>query len=165
MRTPSVIITGLLTAAALQSAYYYPRLPEVLASHFGGGGAPNGWSGKAGFFVFYWIMIAFSLLMSLGIARLIPTIPPGSINIPNKSYWLADHRREETITFLAEQFRWFGVGLLAFALVVVQLVIEANLSEQRALPGNKLWPIAGVFVAAMFFWLSRMILHFRIRPE
>jgi len=33
---------GLIALAAVQTLYYYPQMPEVVASHFDGRGAPNG---------------------------------------------------------------------------------------------------------------------------
>jgi uncharacterized membrane protein len=43
---------GLIAVGVLQSIYYYPRMPEVVASHFDGLGAANGWSSKNGFSAF-----------------------------------------------------------------------------------------------------------------
>ena len=45
----AVIYLGLLSLAILQAAWYYPRLPETVASHFSGSGIPDGWMSKQSF--------------------------------------------------------------------------------------------------------------------
>jgi len=50
-------------------------------------------------------MVVFGIglpLLILGLKRLISGWFPTRINIPNKQYWLAPERREETLLFL----RW-----------------------------------------------------------
>ena len=41
---PGIIQLGLVMVAALQTIYYYSKLPARIASHFGAGGVADGWS-------------------------------------------------------------------------------------------------------------------------
>ncbi len=52
------IFFALVAIAILQTVYYYPRVPQVVASHFDGTGVPNAWSGRDGFFALYLGMVA-----------------------------------------------------------------------------------------------------------
>ena len=46
---------GLIALAAVQVIYYYPQIPQVVASHFDGRGARNGWSSRnAAWLVHFW---------------------------------------------------------------------------------------------------------------
>ena len=47
------VFFALTAIPVLQTLYYYPQLPEVVASHWDGLGAPNGWSSRFGFFGVY----------------------------------------------------------------------------------------------------------------
>ena len=49
---------GLVAVALLQSVFYYPQLPAVVASHFDGAGIANGWSSRNVFFTVYLVMVA-----------------------------------------------------------------------------------------------------------
>lgn len=49
-RAPYVLCAGLMVLLAVQALYYYPQLPERMASHFGADGRPNGWTTREGFF-------------------------------------------------------------------------------------------------------------------
>ena len=67
---------GLLAIAVLQTLYYYPQMPAVVASHFDGLGAPNGWSSRNGFFALY---LGITTL-SLGLVALLLALDLGSEN-------------------------------------------------------------------------------------
>src|SRR5215831_1038525 len=68
MISPFWVIAALTATGLIQTAYYYPRLPEMIASHFGVGGRPDRWSSKPGFFL---TMVA----ISLSAAVLLPGLP------------------------------------------------------------------------------------------
>src|SRR5712692_2015629 len=49
-RLPRLLFVLLAIYAAIHFSYYYPQLPNVIASHFDGRGAANGWQIKSAFF-------------------------------------------------------------------------------------------------------------------
>jgi len=76
----------LVFAAVLEIVYYYPLLPERVASHFDGYGRPNGWSSRDAFIA---INASVTLLMAVlyaGIGFALPRLPEALINLPNKDY-------------------------------------------------------------------------------
>src|ERR1700682_3658869 len=130
------------------------RLPALVASHFGGSGAANGFM-PHGFYV------CFMLTFVVGLPALLVVItwlaiasPKARINLPNKAYWLAPERRDETIAFLRSGILWFGTTLVAFLCYVHWLVVLANEVQPARLANS--WFVGGlvVFFAAMFIWLK-----------
>ena len=57
IRSYYAVFYPLTGVAVLQVVYYYPQLPAVVASHFDGHGAANGWSGKEFFFGLYLVIL------------------------------------------------------------------------------------------------------------
>jgi len=136
------------------------RLPAVVASHFGGSGAANGFMSH-GFYVCF--MLAFviglpALLVSL--TWLAITSPKARINLPNKDYWLAPERRAETIAFLRSGILWFGTMLVLFLCYTHWLIVLANQVQPPRLANS--WFIGGlvVFFAVLLFWLKVFLGHF-----
>src|SRR3954471_4379187 len=102
-------ITIVLLHAA-QTIYYYPRLPAVVAQHFGADGRPNGWAPREAFFAISWVvLLGISALLMLT-PRLLRRVPVSMINLPNKRYWLAPERKQESLAF--PQRGTEGIGVL-----------------------------------------------------
>lgn len=144
-----------------QIVYYYPQLPERMATHFNGLGEPDGWASKQGFFVFEVVILLIIIAEFTLVPLLVKHLPNSLINLPNKEYWLADERREQTILKFRTWFEWFGVGLLALLTAVNQLVIQANLTQQN-LPSTPMWTIIGAFFLFTTVWLIGLVRQFRI---
>ena len=126
-RLPRSIFLVLALVGAMQYFYYAPRLPEIVASHFGISGVVNGWQTKAAFFAVELAMILLASVISFGVPRLIEAMPVSLINLPHKEFWLGPERREDTLSYIRAWSVWFGCGLLAFLLFVMELVFRANL--------------------------------------
>ena len=135
-------------------------MPPVLATHFGGRGAPNGWQTQSQFFVLEIVLLGVCLLLAFGIPRLIGVLPISLVNVPNKEYWLAPERREEALAFFRAQFAWFGCGFLAFLMVVNQLVFDANQTQPRRLNGGAFVVALVAFLAFVGIWTVRLIVRF-----
>src|SRR6266481_1810795 len=95
-RLPKVVFAVLAVGAAIYFSTYYAQMPDVVASHFNGR------------------LAAVSVLIAIigfGIPRIIASVPPQLINLPNKQYWLAPEHLAETMAFLNAYFAWFGCAL------------------------------------------------------
>jgi uncharacterized membrane protein len=160
METPGLTKVALLMFAAIQTIYYYNKLPDKVASHFGGGGLPDRWTSRPSFFLTYWICLALVLAISLGVPALIIKLPKRLINIPRREYWLSEEKYPEAIRLLRIYFHWLGVILMSFQVAVFQIVFQANLSPTHELSG---WLIAVLigFVLALLVWGIKFTTRFK----
>jgi serine/threonine-protein kinase len=161
MRASRAILLLLAAAGVLQVVHYYPLLPERMASHFDGSGRPNGFQSRDGFVALSVSMLVTTIVIFGGLGALFQRIPSKWFNLPNRDYWLSPERRGETIDFLCTQMEWFGAASLALYLVVIQMVLETNLSAEPSLDSLSMFFVLGVFLLFTGIWLTRFILRFR----
>jgi uncharacterized membrane protein len=159
-RLPSSIFFLLALLGGAQYLYYAPRLPEIVASHFGAAGSANGWQTKMVFFSMELGVIALATVVAFGVPRMIEALPVAMINLPHKDFLLSAERRTETFSYLRAWTLWFGCGLLAFLLFVMGLVFRANLQTPPRLDMGAFLPALIAFVVFDAIALVRMILHF-----
>lgn len=146
-RLPRSIFVALVLAAVAQCVSSYSRMPDLVASHFGPSGAPNGWMTKDAFFVIYAVVIALAGVIEIFPARSIANRSPASINLPNKEYWLAPERRAETMAYFDKFFAWYGCAFLLILVLIMGLAINANLNAPPHLPTGPTLAIIAGFVA------------------
>jgi hypothetical protein len=159
-RLPGSLFFALAALGAVQYFYYAPRLPGVLASHFGVTGAANGWQTKAAFLIAEVAVLALATVISFGVPRMIEAMPVSLINLPHKEFWLGPERREETFAYLRTWSAWFGCGLLAFLLFVMELAYRANLQRPPHFNNEAFVPALVAFAVVDTLLLVRLILHF-----
>jgi uncharacterized membrane protein len=145
---------------AVQYLYYAPRLPAILASHFGSTGAVDGWQTKTAFFSIELMIILVGTVVSFGVPRLIEAMPVSLINLPHKEFWLSPERREASYAYIRWWNAWFGCALLAFLLFVMELAFRANLQTPPQFNTAAFFPALFAFVAFDTVALLRLILHF-----
>ncbi len=163
MKAP-VLIAALLFALALaQCLYYYGQLPDPMASHFGAGGQANAWSSRVEFFSVYLGVTLFTQIVILGLAFLLVRIPDRLFNLPNRDYWLMPERRQATLAYIQRQMGWSAAAVMVLMLVSLQLVIRANLSGGGQMETGWLWPLLGLFIAAMLAIPIRIVKRFSRR--
>jgi uncharacterized membrane protein len=164
-RLPGFLYLASVIAAILRCAYVYPQLPDVMASHFNAYGVPNGWQPKNTFFILIAAVIVIPAVLAFIVPRRFPSMPPDKINLPNKSYWLAPERREETWRFFSAQMAWFGCALLFLLLYAMSQAIDANLPSV----GQLNWPgmcfALGAFMLFIVVWVVHLLRHFSRVPE
>lgn len=157
------VIALLILAALLQWAVYYPMLPDTLASHFDGAGHPNGWTSKAAFFQLMAAVLGIDVLFLVGLAPLLQRLPTSLVNLPHRDYWLAPERRARSLETVGVRLVWFAAASFLLALVIVQDVIAANLSESPRL--GPLTPAAlVVYLAFTVIWLVALFGRFPKPP-
>jgi uncharacterized membrane protein len=164
MARPSrTAFVALLAAALLQMAWYYPRLPVTMASHFDAAGRANGFLPKPAFFILYASVLALLSVVFLLTPMLLARLPSSMINLPNRDYWLVPERR---VLALAK-VQAFSVGLgnvvLLFLLLVFRDVMRANLLEVPALTA-RIWAFLALLAAFSIVWTVRLLHSFRLPP-
>lgn len=147
--TAFAVFVLLLLAAAMHFYYYYPKLPETIASHFGAGGAADGWASKGSFAAVYLGTLLLTAGMFFVIVLLVPRLPASMVNLPNKDVWLAPEHRDATMASLTSSLLWMGNATVLFLIVVGQLVFEANQGGEPRLDAS--------FLVALVLYLVVMI--------
>jgi hypothetical protein len=135
------------------------ELPARVASHFDFQGRPNDFMGRTGY-----------LFFMAGFGCLFPGLMPGialflrrtraKLNLPNRDYWLAPERRDETYAYFFRHSLWFAVLSLAFVAGLHQLVIEANAVQPPHLSNSGIGALAGLFLAGIVAWSISLVVHF-----
>jgi uncharacterized membrane protein len=143
--------------------WYYPQLPDKVASHFGASGQPNAWSTKTFFVAFYLVIIGISVLFFLGISFGISRVPVALINMPNKDYWLSGERRNKTFDFMSQYFLWFGSVTLLMWLDLLHQSFQVHLGKVNSLPHPMLG--LGLYIGVTILWIIGLIVKFGKKEE
>jgi len=155
---------GLVAIAVLQSIFYYPQLSPVVAAHFNSSGAANGWSSRNVFFAIYLAMIALLVGVFIYLPHCSGKRGKLRMNIPNRDYWLAAQRQQQTIEFVRRQMLILGIVHLLLAIYSVQLAILANLQQASGLH-ESLWWALGLYFVFVTLWLINLFRQFRKPPD
>lgn len=164
MNLAKAILFLLIGIFAAQIFYYYPNLPEIVATHFDGKGQANGFMTKQNFVIFEFVFLLLIIGEFALLPYLIEKMPDSLLNLPNKAYWLAEERRAETFMKIRRYFQWFSILLLTLFIAVNQMVFRANLIREN-LPSVVMWLILIVFFVFVIFWLIKFISQFRIKNK
>jgi uncharacterized membrane protein len=159
-RFPRLLLSLLLVIATIQTIHYYPRLPVIVASHFGGRGEPNGWSSKQFFFELYWAILALFALLPVGASKLLANMPISLINLPNKEYWLAPERRDETVTDFQCRMSFFSAATMALMIAAIDLALRANLAGDRRFSAATFLMVLAAYATFVIYWLVQLFHRF-----
>jgi uncharacterized membrane protein len=151
---------ALIALAIFQIIYYYPLMPERVASHFDGMGAPNSWSSRNGFFGLYAAILAMLVVVFLFVPGWSEKHGKFGMKIPHRDYWLAPERLAQTRAFFRRQMMIMGVVHLGLAIFAIQLAIQANFVQQPRLHPSIGWAL-GLYFVILITWLVHFYFHFR----
>ncbi len=153
------VLFSLLVAGLAHAALYFPRLPGRVASHFGAGGKPDGWSTRTEFVGVHAATLVGAAMVTLAIPRLVRVLPSTWISLPHAGYWLAAERKDETVQYLARWMMWLGSATLALFIGIGDLAFRANLRADPALGGAVWWPL-GAYFAFVAVWIAALYVRF-----
>ena len=162
---PRLIFVLLVLLAAVYFSYYYPQLPEVVASHFNGQGAANGWQTKPAFFTVLISVSVLAAVVGFGVPSIIAALPPELINLPNKNYWLAPERATETMSYLKTHFAWLGCALYLVILVTFDYAVQSNLHPDHPPSASRLLLLLVGFTLFILVSSARMLRRFFRVPQ
>ena len=162
-RLPRSIYIFLVLVGLLMSAYYYPRMPERMASHFAGDGRPNGWQPREAFFLIMLVSSASSALVAFFAPWRIASQPNARINLPNRDYWLAPERRQHTMNYFSAFMAWFGCAILFVLISGTFLSFQANLAPDHHFNSPALLVVLVTFLLFLLVSLVRFVRHFQNR--
>ena len=162
---PRIVYGFLLAIGALDWVRRYPQLPARMASHFGPRGEVTNWQSKEQFFVTMIVVVGVSFVGGFVVPLLIGKLPASMINLPNKQYWLADERREETMRYLNMKMGWFGCGVLFVLIFAASEAINANMPAHGQFDIEATFAVLLGFVFCMGLWTILLLRHFNRVPE
>jgi uncharacterized membrane protein len=165
MRASRSVLLLLAAAGIVQILHYYPLLPERMASHFDGSGRPDGFQSRTAFLALSATMLITTVVTFGGLGALFRRIPSKWFNLPNRDYWLAPERREETIEHMSRQLEWLGAVSLGFYLFVIQMVVETNRTSEPRLDSRSVMILLGLYLLYTGVWIARFVLRFRTPQE
>ena len=159
------LLLAILAAAAAFIWLSGDALPPVVASHFVAGGAANGFMPRS---AYLGMMLAVAVGLPLAQALvfgLIRLVPDRFINLPQRDYWLAPERRQQTLDYLGDQGNRFAMLLCGFLCFVHWLVLRANAQQPPQFPEATLFAALPLFVGALVIWIGAFVRHFLRRPD
>ena len=164
MKKNAVLITILLTLVVLGIAhvgYYHPKLPDTVASHFNGKGEADGHSSKLTHSIMMISLQAGMAGMFLVIGAICKRLPPSLVNMPNREYWLAPERKEETIRKMNGGLFGLAIGTQVFFMGLNHLISLHNLGVPAM---NWFWPVFAIYMAFVIGFCVWLCLKFKM-PE
>jgi len=152
---------ALVAAIAIFVLFTSMALPPIVASHFGPGGAADGFMSRP-------VYTVFLLVIAVGVPLFLAFLPASlirkrgdNINLPNRAYWLAPEHREATMQFLRMYGLWFAMAVALFLAYVHWLVVQANRLRPPMLSSTHMIGTLVVFSVFLVVWLFVLFRRFR----
>ena len=159
LKIPSaLLISGILVGLGLL-VWYWPQLPENIATHFDEHGLPNGLLSKPTAVMLSAGLVTLLPLFFVGISVVIRWMPTSTINLPNREYWLAPERRDETLRWMTGWMLWFSAAITIFMVALNHLTFIAN-RDAQPLKMFWFWLALGGFLLTTFFLIVAMLRRF-----
>lgn len=135
-------------------------LPSQVATHFNVDNEPDGWMTRNAY-----LLLMLTLLVSIPSAvsvaiSLLSERFPHLINLPNRDYWLAQPRLNDSMDFLAAHGHRLGRLIIVLMTGLHYVLLVANRSEPPALPQSWFVAILLGFVFALGMWVLALYRRF-----
>jgi len=160
-RSAVFLLVALIALSAAFIAVTAGELPGLVASHFNSRSGANGWLTRGNYLL---LMLALAILLPLvivGFIALVSRTAPRLINLPHRTYWLAEDRREQTLATLLAFACVQGGLLTVFAAALHYVILQANTTEPPQLPGPLFVAVLLTLLAAMVAWTIALYVRFR----
>ena len=122
------LVSALAAIAVVVAAT--PFLPPQIATHFDSQGRADGFGGRWSFAALFGGLILGATILYWGLPALLRNLPISLINLPNREYWLAPERKDQTIesmsVFLYELGFFTNLLIGAIAAVLYHANITAT---------------------------------------
>lgn len=160
MRLSRIILIFLIFVFISHCVFYYPNLPNLMATHFNGAGEADGWMSKPNFFLFEVGILLLIVLQFTFMPWIIGKFPTGLINMPNKEFWFAEERRASTLGIIGHFFEWLSILLVALFIGINQLTFRANLTREPL--SSMSFVIVGAFFGFVIVWTISFYRRFKV---
>jgi uncharacterized membrane protein len=149
----------LLLIGLCQSAFYYPQLPDRVANNFDIDGHPNGYSSKLSHIVLMTGIQCAMVILPIGFGLTSRLLPTQIINLPNRNYWLAPERKDESLRKIVTALYIVAVVTQIFLISIHQLVIMENLGKNGM---QGFWWFFSAYMAFMIGFVIWISIRFRL---
>lgn len=157
---PMVAFLALAAVLAGEVAFFLPRLPARIATHFGADGAPNGWASPGTLAHDIAILTAIFAAIFLGVG-ILDRLPMRMINLPGGRRLLDAGQEKAAKAYIRDWTRWFLVLTMALFALVIGRILVANLASAPTI-GNEMWVFLGAYLIADGAMLFALIRRFRV---
>lgn len=153
---PAVCALGVVFVVLLGTA-----LPEIVASHFGLSGRPDGFMPRS-------VFVALMAALVGGVPLLVwwlqlRSIRSGRLRIPHGDFWRSPAQLSSTDLWLSRHAAAMAIGTTVFLCSVYAMVVAANRGPVVALGDASLWLALIGYMAFTGLWVLRLHRRFR-RP-
>jgi uncharacterized membrane protein len=140
----------------------YAILPDEVAIHFGRGGRPDSWAPKEiNCLIFLGIDILLFFMFWYSPVLVIKT-PAKWVNLPNKSFWLAEENKPIAKQKLESLMSEFGIAMFVFFFFISILTLDANLSNPVKLNESMFLLELAIFLVYTVYWCIKLYRSFRV---
>ncbi|MEO8566098.1 MAG: hypothetical protein ABI541_06915 [Betaproteobacteria bacterium] len=160
-RSAFFLLVALIALSAAFIAVTAGQLPGLVASHFDSRSGANGWLTRSNYLL---LILALAILLPLAIVGFIALVirtAPRLINLPHRTYWLSEGRRDQTLATLLAFACVHGGLLTVFAAALHYVILQANTSAPPQLPGALFVAVLLTLLAAMVAWTIALYVRFR----
>lgn len=158
-KLPVALVILTITCGIGLQLWYWPQLPEQVATHFDEKGNPHGWLDKLPATLLSTGLLILLPAFFVGTGQIVRWLPNSLINMPYREYWLALERRKSTLRWLKGWMLWFAFVLALFLLVLNHLTFVAN-RDAQPLYLTGFWGLMGTFLLITFVMVLLMLKRF-----
>lgn len=126
-----------------QALYYWPRLPEHMASHFDEAGTADGYASRSAFMLLWFVALTLVNIWPIVLGPLMRKFPARLINVPHKDYWLAAPKRRDR---MIDIIRNMIAGALLGANLILGLAFHYTVNYNI---GDRDMSISAVWIAVI----------------
>jgi len=159
LRYPAIIFFTVVVLSFVLPVFYYPHLPETIASHYNIRSEPDAWMSKQTSIVIHSATMVFLAVLFSCMIYFVPKLPRTMINLPNKDYWLNEINSEETFLVLRRLMFWLGSITIGFLSLIIQEVYNSNIAGKDKL-SFALWVYLAIMLITVFFLIIKTMLYF-----
>ena len=133
-------------------------LPETVASQFDGNGTATTWMSRPVYLVLMGALPLFLGGVLTFVGWLVKILPPESIKIPRRDFWLAPERRAVFSAFMMRWLLWLASLMTVFVSALHGIVVMANASAPPHLDGRWFFGLTIGFLLLILLWMVRLIM-------
>jgi len=166
MKWSLTILIFLVLLWCVQAVYYYPKLPDKTAIHFNSQEQPDNWGRKEVMFLFSFMGLGVILFSTILLPWALNRFAPDEwVNLPNRNYWLAEERRDETKRYIQIMMNGFGVATTVWVLSLFEMVYRANLREPVQLSNSAPRLTIGYFIFIAVWTILFVSKFYRVKNK